>query len=236
MQFRAGGYNSSNYSSGYIGASGSILLHDCSTAVGNDRYVAGSSLLIIPFVDYNGNREHDGDEPILNKTTIVMRGSAEKRITSKGILLANIPADHAFKLVIPRQSFEDISWQITPVDTSLMMSARQSRSFYVPVKVLSELAGQVYTTSNGVKGGVGGVNMRITNLENGDVSVVQSDEWGFYSIMVVCGKYIIEPDLEQLSQYGLRQVNKLSAITINKGPEGVQIDNLDVSCDLKFKW
>lgn len=228
-QIKAGATNTNRNTSGYLGVSGSAIFQRCGVAF-SERYVAGSSLRVVMYVDKNGNNAYDKGEPVYKDANVLVHAAGEEQRTDKGILFTNIPANYAFKVVIPTQSFPDITWQIKPQQINLYFSSYQSRSIYLPIKVVSEISGRIYVLKNGQKSALSDVPITITELNTGAVVCIKSDEWGYYNHMgFVCGNYSVKISDTALSARGLRQESaNIAPVSFAPSLEGEQIDLPDM--------
>lgn len=229
MQIKSGMFNAKNYTSGYMGISGSAIFQEHGVAF-SDRYVAGSSILVAMYVDSNGNKVYDKGEPIFKDANVLVHTSGEEKRTAKGVLYTNIPANQAFKIVIPQQNFPDITWQIEHQQINLLFSSYQSRSFYIPIKVISEVSGRVYIVKKGVKVGVKGAKLTITDTKMYTSVTIKTDDWGYYNYMgLTCGTYKIDIPAAELAALKLKKEgDDLPLIVIEPALEGEQIDLLNI--------
>lgn len=213
----------------YTDISGSIRLNNLKNISFSDRYASGASLLVILFVDINANGKYDRGEPIIKKPKMVIRVPAIENRTTEGVLYTDIPPNVPFKLIVPQQKFEDISWQLSDYDRNLLLSNYQSKTIYVPVSVLTEISGEI-TVKKGIKTGVANMAVVITNIRTGDKSVTYTDSWGTFVYMgLTCGDYIVDLHSGYLKQMKLKKSNPeyKHKLTINPMEEGKQIDGFN---------
>lgn len=230
-QLRGGIQQSSTVTSVFANVSGSVLLYQGMNAAFTDKFVSGASLLIVPFLDVNGNGTKEHDEMVMPETKITMYTRADIQKTKRGIFLSNIIPNQGFKINIQRQAYEDIAWQIEPQDICLIFAPHQSRTIHIPIKILTELAGQISVSKQGqVAGVLDGIPITVTNLKTGDKNNLRSDDWGYYSLMVVCGEYSITLDAGSLERSGVICDNPTRYITIEPSREGQQLVDLSFVC------
>lgn len=190
----------------------------------SNRSLSGSSLHVALFVDKNGNGKYETDEEIIEDAKIIVKTGAETVKRKSGSYFRNISPYYAFKLIIPRQSFRDISWQVTPVEKAICLLPYQSRSLYFPVRVISEISGKVFKMNNGKPICLKNVLITITHKENGNVIKVLTDEWGFYSYWgLTVGTYEVALDMEKLNVKGER----ILYVDIPESSDGVQLEEVD---------
>lgn len=231
VQLRGGIQHSGVSTSAFANISGSLLLYEQMNSAFTDKFASGASLLIVPYLDVNGNGIKDNDEVVMKETKIALHTRVDIQKTKKGIFLSNIIPNQGFKINVPRQVYNDITWQIEPQDICLILAPHQSRTIYIPVRVLSELAGQISIIKQGqVSGVLDGIPITITNLDTGKKFHLQSDDWGCYSYMVVCGNYSITLDTTSLERFKMVCNEPIKYITIEPSHEGQQHINLDFLC------
>lgn len=228
--FRGGVQHSAASTSGFANVSGAMLLQNHMNAAFTDKMVSGASLLVVPFLDINGDGVKDKDEPIMKDTKLIMHARMEVQKTKYGILYHNVVPNNAFKIIVPRQAYEDITWQIEPQHICLVLAPHQSRTIELPVSILTELAGQVSLKTPQQTAVLNGLPMTITNQQTGKVTHIRSDDWGYYSSMVVCGTYTIALDLAALDESGVVCENPTRTLTIEPSREGGQLIDLDFIC------
>lgn len=190
----------------------------------SNRNLSGSSLHVALFVDVNGNEAYDAGEEIIQGAKVIVKTGAETYTRKSGTYFRNISPYYAFKLIVPRQSFKDISWQITPVEKAICLLPYQSRSLYFPVKVISEVSGNVFKVSNGKQLFLKNVLITITHKGNGNTVKLLTDEWGFYSYLgLTAGAYEIALASDNLQANGPSVLHA----DIPESEEGVQLEGLD---------
>lgn len=233
LQLRGGVRQSNAATTTYANVSGSMLLYEHMNVAFTDKFVSGASLLIVPFLDENGNGVKDKNESVMKETKIMTHIRTDIQKTKSGISFSNIVPNQAFKIVIPRQAYEDITWQIDPQDICLVLAPHQSRTINIPVKILTELSGQITVTKPGQVSVVNGVPVTVTNMHTGKTIELHSDEWGYYSTMVVCGNYSISVDTDSLDKSGLECAVPIRHVVIEPSRDGQQLLDLNFVCHVK---
>lgn len=232
-QFRGGAQQSRNSTTAFANVSGSILLCERMNVAFTDKFASGASLLIVPFLDVNGNGVKDNDEIVMKETQLLNRTRMDMQRTKKGVFFSNITPNQGFKIIVPRQTYEDITWQIEPQDICMVLAPHQSQTIQIPVKVLTELAGKITVNTNGQAGVLDGLPITIKNLQTNETMHIVSDDWGYYSVMVVCGEYSIALNTVSLERVRVECKNPVRHITIAPSREGQQLIDLDFTCMAK---
>lgn len=229
LQLNAGSYSSPRNTNIYMQANGSMLFQGGN--VGFSHMASTSSALRVAlFVDVNGNGVKDDNEPFVKKPEMKLSIATVKSEMSNGILFTNILPNKPFSLSIPQQKLGDISWQIDDCRMNLMLYPHQCRTIYVPVKVLTEIAGQVNMTNRRNNTGMKNVKVVITNKETGNQIILTTDESGGYIYMgLTCGSYTIDlhPDILQQLKLKKTDPDKVYNLDIEPSIEGKQLDGFD---------
>lgn len=204
--------------------SGGMNFYKNKTIDFSNQSLSGSSLHVALFVDKNGNGKYEKDEEIIEGGKVIVKTGAEISYKKSGAYFRNIAPENAFKLVIPRQVFKDISWQITPIEMAIYLAPYQSRSLFFPVKVISEIAGYVFVLDKGKQEFLQNIPIEITHTRNGNTIKLITDEWGSYSYLgLTAGEYEISIESDQLIVVGENKIH----ITIPEANEGEQLEGLD---------
>lgn len=190
----------------------------------SDQVQNGATLCVVVFADRNGNGKYDKGEKIIENPKVKVRTTAEMKQDRNGTYFRNITPNRAFRLLVPRQVFGDITWQAIPVDTAFCLAPYQSHTVYFPVKVVSEVSGEVFTVVSGKRQYLRNVLIAITPANGGSVVRTRTDDWGFYSyIGLTTGSYRIT-----ILSSGLRvKGNQRYDVVIPEADEGEQVEALD---------
>lgn len=188
-----------------------------------DQVLSGAALCVVLFADVDGNGIYSKEDKIIKNPKVIIKTGAEKYQDEKGVYFSNITPNRAFKLVIPRQPFKDISWQISSIDTCFCMAPCQSKTVYFPVKIVSEVTGTIYRMVNGKRITLRNISVSITSA-NGVVVKTRSDDDGVFDyIGLTVGVYkvsVCTPNVKVKDK-------KEYTIEIHKSDQGEYIENLD---------
>lgn len=208
--------------------SGAMQFVDKGNTLFSDKIIpAGTTLLIKPFIDKNGNGKWEKGEVIKNHINISTQYSSDIVRTKSGIYLKNLPVNVPFKVVIPDQPMEDITQQLKGGEYSFILSNYQSDVLYVPINIYSEIYGSVHLVANGKKTALQRIPLRIYK-DGKEVHAFRSDEWGTFSYTELKpGKYEIKVYEEFLKRNGYKVVGNNSVkIETDYDGEGVQVDGI----------
>ena len=210
--------------SGGVDFYGKGVLHFSNQAQG------GATLCVVLFVDRNGNKRYDKGEKVVQKPKVKLHTAGELTHSKNGSYFRNIPANYAFQMSIPKQTLEDISWQVTPVDTAFCLAPNQSHTVYFPVRVLSEVSGEVYCVKKGKRVYKRNVIIGIIPANGGKTIRVRTDEWGFYEYMGLSpGAYRLVVLSSGVEVKGKTEI----AFVIPECDEGQLVERQDFELELK---
>lgn len=214
----ANGWMMNNSVSGGANFYGKGLVHF------SDQVQGGATLCVMIFVDRNGNLKYDKGEEIIENPKVKLRTTAEMTQDKNGTYFRNIMPNRAFKLNIPRQVFKDITWQVVPVDTAFCLAPYQSHTVYFPVKVTSEISGEVFTLIGNKRQYMRNVLIGVSSLRGEPIARVRTDDWGFFNyIGLTAGTYRIS-----ILSTGVKVKEKKEyKIVIPEANEGQQLEGLD---------
>lgn len=193
----------------------------------SDQAQSGSTLCVVMYVDRNGNQCYDKEEEIIQNPKVKILTGGERVADKNGVYFRNILPYQPVRLSIPRQVFNDISWQITPVDTVFCLSPYQSHTVYFPVQVLSEVSGEVFVMVNGKRSYRKNILIGIVS-EQGGITRVRTDDWGLFDYTgLTAGKYRITV----LSSNVKVRSKKEHEVVVPEQNEGVELGGIDFELD-----
>lgn len=229
VQLNAGSRSSFHTTNIYTQVNGSLLFQGGSIAF-SGMASTSATLRASLFVDANNNGIRDEKEPSIKCAKMKLNTANVKTEMSNGLLFTEIRPNKPFKLTIPQQKLGDISWQLDDYSLNLMLYPYQCRTLFIPVKVLTEISGQVNCIKNKKSEGVKNVEIVITNTKTGKQAIVTTDDWGSYIYMgLVCSSYIIDLHPSALQKLKLKKEDsdRVYQLDIKPALEGKQLDGFD---------
>jgi hypothetical protein len=131
-------------------ASGSLIYDDQTKYVGYDKHsaVGKGGLLIVPYLDLNGNGRRDPGEPRISGVTIRINGGIiENNSADTTIRVTGLEAYASYILHL-NGSFESIAWEIRNKTILVVVDPNQFKVLEVPVAVFGEATGTVYVQTD----------------------------------------------------------------------------------------
>lgn len=235
--------SSFNGGNGYYSMSNSVLgslqfVEKGAALFSNMISPSGSTLLIKPFLDKNGNGRYDKEEVLRSDIQISTQYSSDIVRTKNGIYLRNLPVDIPFKIVIPAQPMEDITQQMRGGEYSFLFSNYQSDVLFVPIDILSEIYGAVYLVGGAADKTIGekkafpGVPLRVYK-DGKQVFSLRSDEWGTFNhteLRPGCYELKVNEDFLKRNGYKVLNGNSVKFETGYDG-EGAQIADITIKLE-----
>lgn len=168
--------------------------------------VGRGGLILLAFLDLNNNGKRDKGEPKLKGLKFTIAGGfreENKRDTS--MIIRNLEAYNSYLITIDKNSFEEIAWQLKISTLKIEIDPNQFRLLEIPVTVLGEVSGTVYTQTPTGKKTQERLLVNIYNTLGVRVAQVQSESDGYYSFLGLSpGFYTMKPDQEQIHKLGLQ--------------------------------
>ena len=213
-------------------ARGSLLYDRKSRYLGttNRTNVGKGGIILLPFLDINGNGKRDKGEPNVDGLKFRFNGGTiirnDKDTT---IRIMDLVPYTSYFLELDKNSFDNIAWQMHNLSMKVNIDANQFKNIEIPVAVMSEGSGTVY---NELKG-QGRILVQFYRNESEIVSRTMSESDGYYSYLgLKPGKYTARIDPEQLKKLKMVSVPEKRVLNIPPSRDGTIIDGLDFKIGL----
>jgi hypothetical protein len=224
--------NSNNQTTLVESARGS-LLYDSKTnylIVSNRTNVGKGAITLLPYLDINANGKRDKDEPKafglqfrINGGTIIQN---EKDTT---IRIMDLTPYTSYFLELDKNSFDNIAWQMHNLMIKVNIDPDQFKTIEVPVAVMGEGSGTVYSGSRGL----GRILVCFYRNDSTLAGRVLTESDGYYSYLgLKPGKYTARIDPEQLKKIKMVSSPESIPVTVNPNRDGDIIEGLDFRVSL----
>ncbi|MFT7285786.1 hypothetical protein [Nonlabens sp.] len=194
----------------------------------NSRSFLGQgSIQFIPFLDTNQNGKKDMSEPQIEGVDVRSSKGGTKEVTIDGSTLYTglepFVSNH-FKL--NTISLERIDWRLENKSLNIFVNPNQLKVIEIPISVVGEVAGYVYTSENGV----GNIKIIIKDDKQQTITSLISEPDGYFSFLgLKSGAYTAQVDSNQLRELQLESTNIFSNFNIVNTKNGDYVDNLEFS-------
>ena len=217
-------------------ARGSLMFDEKSAHVtfDNQTSVGRGGLVVVAFLDINGNGNHDINEPKIPGLKLRINGGRilhNKRDTSISII--GLESYTNYFLELDRGSFDNVSWQIKKKTMNVSIDPNHFKLIEVPVAILSEVSGTVYLKSAKGANGIGRILVNIFNENNLHlVAKVLTESDGYFNFAGLApGSYTAAINNEQLLKLHMT-ASPAIAFKINSGKDGDVVDGLKLYCQV----
>lgn len=172
------------------------------------------------FLDDNNNGLMDSGEPLLPGVGFNVDGGRHKaRTDAAGIAhIDHLPVKRHVNIAVDTGTLEDPQWAPTLEGHSLVPRPGRVAEINFPVRLTTEIDGTVYLYEDGVKRGMGGLELELLDDKYNLVAHASSSWDGFYIITgVVAGEYWLRVSPAQLQRLGLNDTGTRVLIVVGDG-------------------
>ena len=218
------------------GARGS-LLYDGKTNYlqANDQANVGrGGIVVIPFVDINGNGIRDANEPKAYGLNLHISGGYQQHNDKDTtIRITGLDAYNNYFIELDKSGFENIAWQIKKATMRVTVEPNNFRLIEVPVSVAGEASGTVMLLNKNEKSGLGRIIVNILNSNGQLTAKILTEADGYFSFMGLSpGNYSAIVDAEQLQKLQMQSTPAVS-FTIAPKIDGDIADGLNFTLQAK---
>jgi hypothetical protein len=167
--------------------------------------VGKGGIVILPFLDINGNGLHDaGETRVPGLNVRICGGRLERDIRDTLIRVSGLEAYTSCFIELDKNSFDNIAWQIRKGTISVIVEPNIFKLIEVPVYVVGEVSGYVMQDNPGNNKGLGRIIINITNSSAVLVARTLSEDDGFFTVIGLSpGKYSATIDPAQINKLQL---------------------------------
>lgn len=207
------------------------LLHDAQSGIlefNNYSSTGKGAVLLIPFLDLNGNNVRDNAEPnVIGLRVLVNAGRQQLKVKDGTVLIKDIEAYAKLNIELDDSGFEKVAWKLVKKNYSVIIEPNFVKSIEIPVSVFGEVAGRILETEQEYEKGLGGILITIYDQNLKKVAQTTSEVDGYFSYLgLLPGNYTAKIEVELLDSLKLKaQINTVS-FTILQNIEGSLVDDL----------
>ncbi len=189
--------------------------------------VGKGGLIILAFLDLNGNGRRDPEEPKAAGLNLRINGGRiERDFRDTTLRITGLEANAKYFIELDKNSFDNIAWQIKKPSISVTISPNHFTLIEVPVVVAGEVSGTVYLGEGKEKTGIGRiiVNFYDKNFIVVGRTVTEAD--GFFNFLgLAAGSYTARIDEAQSQK--LQMTSSSLSFTILPGKDGDIVNGLE---------
>jgi hypothetical protein len=211
------------------------LIHDGRSGItdfNNYTSIGKGAILLIPYLDVNGNMRRDNDEPdVQGLKVIVNAGRTERSAKDGSILIKDLEAYGNLNIELDPSGFERVAWRLVKKNYTVVVEPNFVKNIEVPVSVFGEVGGRVFVVDNQDEKGIAGIVITIYNDKSKNIAEITSEADGYFSYLgLLPGNYTAKINVIKLEKMGLTTKSASFEFNILSSTEGTLIDNI------KFKF
>jgi len=197
--------------------------------VSNRSGVGRGGLIIMPFLDINGNGKYDKNEPKVGGVDVRASGGlVKKREKDSVIIVSELEPYSNCYIELNANNIDNIAWKIKNKSYSVAVNPNQLKVIEVPVSVEAEVTGTIYINKASGKIGLGRIRVNIYSINGKLVGKTLSESDGYYSYLgLTPGSYIVKPDPKQMKKLHMASAPEGTPITIHRSIDGDYVDEID---------
>ncbi len=213
-------------------ASGSLIADTKTGYIGANRRlsVGKGGISLYPFLDLNGNGEHDKGEPKIAGLNVNVNGGRVEYNEKDTILrVFDLEPYTDYLLNLDAGGFENISWRLKSKSLSVSVDPNRFKLIKLPISILGEAAGTLYMGIGSSLKGQGRILVNFYNKQTGKkISSTMTESDGFFSYMgLSSGDYIVAVDSSQMRKLDMTATPAQLEISVKNTTEGDYIEGLE---------
>lgn len=207
------------------------LIHDGKSGItdfNNYTSIGKGAILLIPYVDINGNNRRDKDEPDAPGLKVMVNGGRlERRVKNNTILITDLEAYTNYNIELDPSEFDRVAWRLLKKNYTVVVESNLVKNIEIPVSVLGEVGGRVLLLDEEGENGIGSIEINIYNEKSKKIAQTTSEVDGYFSYLgLVPGNYTAKINIEKLEKSGFTTDTTQFNFTIIPNIDGSLVDNL----------
>ena len=212
-------------------AAGSILTDIKGKYIGTSERpsVGRGGLVLLPFLDLNGNGIRDEGEPRAYGVELRSQGGrTEYNQKDTTIRVFELEPYTNHLITLHEANFQSIAWQLTHKTMRVAIDPNQFKHIDVPISIISEAAGMVYIQRGTSQRGLGRVIVNFYRSDSSFIKSVLSEEDGYFTYFgLTPGSYYATLDNQQLQRINMQSLTEVIHFTIEQSIDGEYLDDLE---------
>jgi hypothetical protein len=216
----------------YIQSVSGSLIHDSKSHYNNFNNrtnVGKGAVILVPFLDLNGNGRRDAGEPKVPGLAVRVNGGrvaqSDKDTT---IRITDLEAYVNCIIELDASGLDRVAWQLRKKNYSVAIDPNLVKTIEVPISVFGEASGRVIIKNNGEESGMGRLIINFYNNRSVKIAHTMTEADGYFSYLgLLPGNYSAQIDTAQSAKLNLVSIPGVLPFTIIRNNEGTVVDGLD---------
>jgi hypothetical protein len=225
-------YRKSNDINTFIESARGSLLVDRKTkylGASNRTSVGKGGIVIMPFLDINGNGRYDkGESKVLGLKININGGRVEQPKRDSVIRIFDLEPYMSYFIELDRSSFDNIAWQMRLKNVSVMVDPNQFKLVEIPISVMGEASGMVNLRGAGGEKGQGRIIVDFYRSNGEFFAKTLTEADGYFSYLgLPPGSFIARVDTAQLRILNMTATPAELPFVIQRSVDGDVKDGLE---------
>ncbi len=226
LSFTRGNHQSGNM---VQSASGSMLYNDRTNQLNfnNRNSVGKGAVIVLTYLDLNGNGQRDAGEPRVTGISISMNGGrVRSNKADSSLQVTELEAYATYTLKI-NEAFENVAWHIRNKVISITVDPNQFKLVEIPVGIVNEVAGTVFLEEGDNQKPLARIKVSFYRSDYTLAGEILTEPDGSFSFSgLPPGSYTAQINAAQLQNLHMKCLPWSLPFTINAGRNGDFIDGL----------
>jgi hypothetical protein len=197
--------------------------------VSNRSSLGRGGIVILPFLDMNGNGRYEkGESKVVGLKIRINGGRVEYNKRDSVIRIFDLESYNSYFIELDQFSFDNIAWQMKLKNMSVVVDPNQFKLVEIPISVMGEGSGMVTFSGAGGEKGLGRIIVNYYKSNGAFFAKTLTEPDGYYSFLgLPPGSYIARIDTAQMQKLNMTATPAVIPFTIRGGAEGDVKDGLD---------
>lgn len=186
-------------------------------------------IVILPFLDMNGNGRYDkGESKVLGLRININGGRVEQNKRDSVVRIFDLEPYISYFIELDRSSFDNIAWQMHLKNMSVMVDPNQFKLVEIPISVMGEVSGNVFLSAAGGDKGLGRIIVDFYKSDGTFFAKTLTEPDGYFSFLgLPPGSYTARIDRNQLGKLNMSATPDEIPFTIERTVDGDVKDGLE---------
>jgi len=225
-------YRRSNDISTFVETARGSLLVDRKTkyvSVSNRSSVGRGGIVILPFLDMNGNGHYDkGESKVAGLKININGGRVEYSKRDSVTRIFDLEPYVSYFIELDKFSFDNIAWQMHLRNMSVVVDPNQFKLVELPIRVMGEAMGMVTFKGDDAEKGLGRITVEFFKRDGTFFTKTLTESDGYFSFLgFPAGDYVARIDSAQMNKLNMTATPAELPFTMKRMVDGDVMDGLE---------
>ena len=158
-------------------------------------------IILLAYLDRNNNGRRDAGEQKVIAPSVHTNGGVKEIRRDSTVMISGLEPYTDFFVELDGSNFENIAWRIPHVKLSVAIDPNRMKLVEIPVQVMGEATGNVYTRNTSGIHGAGRIKVSFYKSDSSYIASTLSEEDGYFTFMgLPPGNYFAVVDTAQMKK------------------------------------